>query len=150
MRNSNLSFAHLARIAVISSVCLGTAAQAGTVTVTDGWIRALPAKVPAGGYFTLSNDSGRRMVLTGAASPACGMLMLHKTDTESGMASMNDVTTIPIAVGQHVTFAPGGYHLMCMDPTAAIEPGNKVPVTLIFSDGTKVTNEFAVRHATGQ
>jgi copper(I)-binding protein len=150
MRKSNIPFAHLARIAVLSTVILGTAAQAGSVTVTDGWIRALPAKVPAGGYFTLSNDSGRRMVLTGASSPACGMLMLHKTDTESGMASMNDVTTIPIAVGQHVTFAPGGYHLMCMDPTAAIEPGNKVPVTLIFSDGTKVTNEFAVRHATGQ
>ena len=89
------------------------------------------------------------MVLTGASSPACGMLMLHKTDTESGMASMNDVTTIPIAVGDHISFAPGGYHLMCMEPTAAVAPGNKVPVTLIFLDGTKVTNEFAVRNATG-
>ena len=149
MRKSNVPLAHLARIAVISSVFLGPAAQAGSLTVSDGWIRALPAKVPAGGYFTLSNDSGRRMALTGASSPACGMLMLHKTDTESGMASMNDVTAIPIAVGAHVSFAPGGYHLMCMDPTAAIEPGNKVPVTLIFLDGTKVTTTFAVRDATG-
>jgi copper(I)-binding protein len=150
MRKSNVPFAHLARIVIFSSVFLGTAAQAGSVTVSDGWIRALPGKTPAGGYFTLSNDSGRRMVLTGASSPACGMLMLHKTDTESGMASMNDVTTIPIAVGAHLSFAPGGYHLMCMNPTAAIAPGNKVPVTLVFLDGTKVTNEFAVRTATGQ
>ena len=149
MRKSTIPFAHLARIVVLSSALLSTAAQAGSVTVSDGWIRALPAKVPAGGYFTLSNDSGRRIVLTGASSPACGMLMLHKTDTESGMASMNDVTTIPVAVGAHLSFAPGGYHLMCMDPTAAIEPGNKVPVTLIFSDGTKLTSEFAVRNATG-
>jgi len=148
MRKSNI--APLARLVVLSSLLLGTAAQAGSVTVTDGWIRALPGKTPAGGYFTLSNDSGRRMVLTGASSPACGMLMLHKTENESGMASMDDVTSIPIAVGAHLSFAPGGYHLMCMDPTAAIAPGNKVPVTLIFSDGTKVTNEFAVRHATGQ
>ncbi|HTW33221.1 MAG TPA: copper chaperone PCu(A)C [Rhizomicrobium sp.] len=150
MRKSNIPFAQLARIVVLSSVLLGTAAQAGSVTVTDGWIRALPAKVPAGGYFTLANDSGRRMVLTGASSPACGMLMLHKTEKESGMASMSDVTSIPIAVGAHVSFAPGGYHLMCMDPTAAVQPGNKVPVTLIFSDGTKVTNEFVVRNATGR
>ena len=147
MRKSNI--AQLARLVVFSSLFLGTAAQAGSVTVTGGWIRALPGKTPAGGYFTLSNDSGRRMVLTDASSPACGMLMLHKTDTESGVASMNDVTAIPIAVGAHVSFAPGGYPLMCMDPAAAIAPGNKVPVTLIFSDGTKVTNAFVVRGATG-
>jgi copper(I)-binding protein len=150
MRKSNIPFAHLARIAIFSSVILGTAAQAGSVAVSDGWIRALPGKAPAGGYFTLSNDSGKRAVLTGASSPVCGMLMLHKTDTESGMASMNDVTAIPIAVGAHVSFAPGGYHLMCMDPTTAVAPGNKVPVTLIFSDGAKVTSEFAVRNATGR
>jgi copper(I)-binding protein len=125
------------------------AAQAGGITITKGWIRAMPAGVPAGGYFELSNDTGHRIALTGAESPVCGMLMLHKTDTQSGMASMNDVPRIPIAVGAHVSFAPGGYHLMCMGPTVAVEPGNKVPVTLIFEDGTKVTNEFAVRHATG-
>ena len=145
MRKSNV-FAH---ILFAASVLIAGAADADSLTVTDGWIRALPGKVPAGGYFTLSNDSGRRMALTGASSPACGMLMLHKTDTESGMASMNDVTAIPIAVGAHISFAPGGYHLMCMDPTTAIAPGNKVPVTLIFLDGTKVTTEFAVRNATG-
>jgi copper(I)-binding protein len=141
--------AQLARIAVFSSVFFATAAQADSITVTGGWIRAIP-HAPAGGYFTLSNDSGKRMVLTGASSPVCGMLMLHKTDTASGMASMNDVKEVPIAVGQHVSFAPGGYHLMCMQPTVAVEPGNKVPVTLIFSDGTQVTNEFAVRRANGQ
>jgi periplasmic copper chaperone A len=149
MRSSHSTLAQFMRIFVLSSAFLGTAAQAGELTVSDGWIRALPGKTPAGGYFTLSNDSGRRMVLTGASSPVCGMLMLHKTDTASGMASMNDVKDVPIAVGQHVIFAPGGYHLMCMDPTAAVEPGNKVPVTLIFSDGTQVTNEFSVRNATG-
>ena len=146
MRKS--SFAQLARIAVLSSVFLGSAAQAASITITDGWIRAIPNR-PAGGYFTLSNDSGKRVVLTGASSPACGMLMLHKTETESGMADMNDVKDVPIAVGQHVTFAPGGYHLMCMNPTGAVAPGNKVPVTLIFSDGMQVTNTFAVRNATG-
>jgi len=145
MRKSNF----LAYVLFAASVLIAGAADADSLTVTNGWIRALPGKAPAGGYFTLSNDSGRRMVLTGASSPVCGMLMLHKTDTASGMASMNDVTAIPIAVGDHISFAPGGYHLMCMEPTAAVAPGNKVPVTLVFLDGTKVTAEFAVRSATG-
>jgi len=63
---------------------------------------------------------------------------------------MSDVARIPVAVGAHVSFSPGGYHLMCMDPTAAINPGNKVAVTLVFADGTRVTSAFQVRTATGQ
>jgi copper(I)-binding protein len=124
-------------------------ALAGGIAVTGGWIRALPANVPSGGYFNLSNDTGKRIVLTGASSPACGMLMLHKSDMSDGMSSMSDVESIAIAVGAHVTFAPGGYHLMCMDPTPAIKPGSKVPVTLVFEDGARVTNTFVVRDAAG-
>src|SRR5580704_11403044 len=105
-RNLALSF--------FSVLFLCSAAQAGGLTVTDGWIRALPANVPSGGYFTVSNDSGRHVALTGASSPACGMLMLHKTDTAGGMASMSDVADVPIAPGTKLRFAPGGLHLMCM------------------------------------
>jgi copper(I)-binding protein len=125
------------------------AAHAGGLTVTDGWIRALPSNVPSGGYFHLKNDSGRQVVLTGASSSACGMLMLHRSETASGMASMSDVAGIPIAAGAGLSFSPGGYHLMCMQPTNAIKPGNKVPVTLVFEDGSKVTSDFVVRNANG-
>jgi len=127
-----------------------SAAQAGGLTVTYGWIRALPSNVPSGGYFHLSNDSGRRVVLTGASSPACGMLMLHRSDMAGGMASMRDVSSIPVAAGAEVSFSPGGYHLMCMQPTAAVRPGNKISVTLVFEDGSKVTSDFVVRNANGQ
>jgi copper(I)-binding protein len=137
-----------AKLAALSSALVAGSAEAGGIIITHGWIRALPSN--AGGYFSLSNDTGRRIVLTGAASPACGMLMLHRTKSSSGMSSMNDVETIAIAVGGHLDFAPGGYHLMCMDPTAAIKPGNKVPVTLVFADGAKVTSTFQVRHASGR
>ena len=150
MRKHFNSLARLAHITFVFSLLAGGAAQAGSVTVTDGWIRALPSKAPAGGYFTLSNDSGRHMVLNGASSPVCGMLMLHKTDTASGMASMNDVTEIPIAVGAHLSFAPGGYHLMCMNSTPALKPGASVPVTLLFKSGEKLTAQFAVRNAAGK
>jgi copper(I)-binding protein len=146
MRKNNLTCYSIVVVAVLA----GGAVQAGGVNVTGGWIRALPANVPAGGYFTLSNDSGKRIVLTGASSPGCGTLMLHKSETEGGMAAMSDVARIPVAVGAHVNFAPGGYHLMCIDPTTAIKPGNKVPVTLVLADGTTVTSEFLVRTATGQ
>ena len=126
------------------------ASAASTVEVSDAWIRALPGKLPAGGYFTLRNHTAKRLTLDGAASPACGSLMLHKSDTMSGMASMSDVQTIDVAPGGTLKFSPGGYHLMCMAPTAAIKRGAKVAVTLDFADGTKLNASFDVRGANGR
>ncbi len=120
------------------------------VSVKDAWIRALPSAVPSGGYFTLHNGGMKTVVLTGAASPGCGMLMLHKTEDKGGMSSMMDVAQIQVRAGETVKFSPGGYHLMCMDAKPSIKPGAKVPVTLIFKTGDKITVPFDVRNASGQ
>ena len=128
----------------------GPGFAAGPLAVSDAWIRAMPASIPSGGYFTLRNGTAKDVILTGAATPACGSLMLHQSEMTGGMSSMHHVDEVDVPAGGSVAFAPGGYHLMCMQPTVAVEPGNKVPVTLIFSDGTQVTNEFAVRRANGQ
>jgi len=150
MRNLVVSSLRVLGAAAAVAALIPGAAQAGAVSVTNGWIRALPGNAPAGGYFELANGTAKAVVLTGASSSACGMLMLHKTEETSGMASMDDVAQIPVAAGAHLSFAPGGYHLMCMDPTAAIRPGGRVAVTLSFADGSKVTADFAVRNATGR
>ena len=127
-----------------------TVATASPVMISDGWFRALPAKLPAGGYFILRNLGVPQVVLTGVSSPACGMLMLHKSGTMNGMAGMSDVTNIPVPPDATLKFAPGGYHLMCMNPTAAMKPGAKVPVTLQFAGGASVTATFDVKNARGQ
>jgi len=124
-------------------------AMAAGVTVSDGWFRALPANLPSGGYFTLHNGGADTVTLTGASSPACAMLMLHKSDEMNGMAGMSDVATIPVAAGDTLKFAPGGYHLMCMQPTVAMKPGAKVMVTLEFVGGAKINAPFAVKDAKG-
>ncbi|MGZ5939869.1 MAG: copper chaperone PCu(A)C [Rhizomicrobium sp.] len=126
------------------------AAAAPQVTVTQAWFRALPGKLPAGGYFTLHNGTAKNVTLRGAYSPACGMLMLHKSETMNGMASMSDVATIDVRAGGTLSFSPGGYHLMCMEPAPAMKRGGTVAVTLQFADGTKVPVKFDVRGANGK
>jgi hypothetical protein len=128
----------------------GPAFAAGPLSVSDAWIRAMPAGIPSGGYFTLRNNGARDVVLTGAATPACGSLMLHKSENTGGMSSMHHVDEVDVPAGGSISFAPGGYHLMCMQATSAITPGAKVPVTLTFKDGGKVTASFAVRNAAGK
>ena len=129
-----------------------TAALAATpdVTVENGWIRALPGSVPAGGYFMLHNGGNKAIALVGAQSPACGMLMLHVSENKGGMSTMRHVDSVDVAPGGTLEFKQGGYHLMCMQATAAIKPGASVPVTLMFQDGRNVTANFAVRDAMGK
>jgi len=141
MRN-NVLFASALLAATIGG------AQAGGITVSDAWMRALPASVPSGGYFALRNGTAKPVTLTTAQSPACGMLMLHKSSGMAGMSSMDDVSDLVVPAGGTVKFSPGGYHLMCMQ--AKLKPGQPVPVTLNFQDGAKVTATFAVRNAAGK
>jgi hypothetical protein len=135
---------------VLAALVLATPVSAADVQVSDAWFRALPAKVPAGGYFTLHNSGAAEVALTGAQTSACAMLMLHRSMQSGGMSSMEDVASVPVAAGGTVTFAPGGYHLMCMDPSPAMKPGNTVTVMFKFADGSKATANFAVRNAQGK
>src|ERR1700742_2985980 len=81
---------------------LAMPAIAADVTVTNAWIRALPPSVPSGGYFTLHNGGTRELILTGAQSPACGMLMLHHSSDMGGMSGMQDVTEVTVPAGGNV------------------------------------------------
>ncbi|MBV9991192.1 MAG: copper chaperone PCu(A)C [Alphaproteobacteria bacterium] len=125
-------------------------ASAADLTVSDAWIRALPAKLPAAGYFTLTNTGKAEVSLTGASSVACGMLMLHKSAQSGGMGSMEDVAAVAVPAGGTIRFAPGGYHLMCMDPTPAVKPGGKIGVELTFAGGARLAADFAVKNAQGK
>lgn len=125
-------------------------ALAAEVQVSDAWIRALPAHLPAAGYFTLHNSGKSEIALSGASSSACGMLMLHKSTQSGGMGSMEDVSSVGVPAGGDLKFSPGGYHLMCMDPKDAIKPGGSVEVTFSFADGSKIAAPFAVKDAQGK
>lgn len=52
--------------------------------------------------------------------------------------------------GADVAFTLGGYHIMLMNAKKHLEPGDQLPVTLIFADGQRLKQSFDVRSATGQ
>ncbi|PDQ18564.1 hypothetical protein CN311_24085 [Mesorhizobium sanjuanii] len=125
------------------------AAEQG-VTLSAPWIRLVISSRPAAGYFDLSNDSDEIHQIVGASSPACGTLMLHRSVSQGGTDRMVLVKSVPVAAHGSVSFAPGGYHLMCMSPAPDLKVGNPVPVTLRFGDGGTLSANFPVRGATGK
>ncbi len=144
-----MRFVGLLSVAVVAAA-LAAPACAAEVSVSDGWFRALPAGLPAGGYFTLHNGGDAAVALVGASSSACGMVMLHESVNTGGLEQMKMVDNIPVPAHGVLAFKPGGFHLMCMKPGPAMVPGAKVPVVLEFADGDKLGVNFVVKNAKGQ
>lgn len=136
-------------LAALAAPFAAPAAEPG-VAVSNPWFRFVIPSRPAAGYFTLSNDSATARVLVGAESPACGMLMLHRSLHQGNQERMVMVDSVPVPAHGQVTFAPGGYHLMCTSPGKDVAPGHSVPVTFSFQDGASVTANFAVRGPSGR
>ncbi|HEY1614580.1 MAG TPA: copper chaperone PCu(A)C [Rhizomicrobium sp.] len=130
--------------------CAASPVHAGQIAVEGAWFRALPAGLPAAGYFSLRNGGNSPVVLKSAQTPACAMLMLHQSSEAGGTSRMSDVSEVRVPAGGKVDFSPGGYHLMCTGPTAAMTPGRTVSVTLGFADGTSLQTAFAVKTAAGK
>ena len=125
-------------------------AWAVDLRVEEAWIRMLPGGTPAGGYFVLHNDARQPAVLVSTTSPAFGQVMMHKTTEEGGVSRMLHVDSVDVPTGGKVVFAPGGYHLMLMQPTRKLAPGERIPITLEFLDGRRVAAEFKIRGPAGK
>jgi copper(I)-binding protein len=138
------------RLALTAAFCALPAlawAQAGSVTAQKPWMRYLLPSLPAAGYMVLQNTGAADAVLTQAASPSCGAVMLHESQDESGTAMMMDAGTITIPAHGSVSLAPGGYHLMCMAPRMKV--GKAVTVKLSFQGGATLDVTAPVYGAQG-
>ena len=133
-----------------SATLAASSAFADDLSVSNPWFRFIIPSVPAAGYFTLTNAGHEKRVLTGASSPACGSLMMHKSMSADGEDQMVMVTSLDVLPNGAVTFGPGGYHLMCMEPSNDMKIGARVPVTLTFADGLTLTQDFSVHGVGGQ
>ncbi|WP_429242950.1 copper chaperone PCu(A)C [Luteibacter sp. 621] len=134
-------------VATLLATGAAHAAETPAVSASGAWIRVLPGNLPAGGYVTLENTSDKAMAVTGAESADYGDAMIHRSSTETGMGRMEMVDKVPVPAKGKVAFAPGGYHVMLMQPKHPVNPGDKVVVTFELSDGSKLPVTFVARPA---
>ena len=58
---------------------------------------------------------------------------------------MRHIHALDVPAGGSVKLAPGGLHLMLMQPVAPLELGASVPVELELADGRRLRGDFEVR-----
>ena len=117
---------------------------AESVAVHDAWVRLIPGDGPSAGYGTLENRGSEPVELVAAESPRYGTISLHESVESGGTSRMAHVQGITVAPGEKRRLAPGGLHLMLMDPQDPPAIGGSMPITLRFADGATVKAAFTV------
>jgi copper(I)-binding protein len=133
--------------ALLNIATVGVAQSGSEVQASDAWIRWLPANIPSGAYLTLTNSGTVPQTLVGATSPDFAEVSFHQTRTVNGVSEMTALSALTVRPQGRLQFAPGGYHLMLMQPLRALHPGDHVPITLRFADGRALQASFQVRSA---
>ncbi|MFM7403160.1 MAG: copper chaperone PCu(A)C [Erythrobacter sp.] len=125
-----------------------TAATSAGLTVSNPRVvLAAVAGNPAAVYFDLSYSGAPGVALAKVEVAGGGMTMIHDYAEQAGKKEMVMADTVALTEGTPVSFAPGGLHVMVMEPSDALKAGGMAKVTLTLSDGTATTVEAPVRAA---
>lgn len=126
------------------------AAEAGSLTMTDPWVKAADSGMTAV-FGTLVNDGDEDVTVVSASSDITDMMELHETveNADGTMAMQPKEGGFVVPAGGDHELAPGGDHIMVMDLNRPLKPGEEVTFTLTLSDGS--TSEFTatVKNFTG-
>ena len=95
--------------------------------------------------MSLQNRGSRGYRLVGVSSTDFGRVMLHETEIRGGVVRMIHRAGVSIAAGEEAVFAPGGLHLMLMQPRRVLRAGDRVSVDLVFAGGRRLSVDFEVR-----
>lgn len=127
--------------ATVSSKAAPRAAE--TVAAEEAWVRApAPGIRTTAAYFRLQNPGAAPQVLVRAGSPVAENVELHAVLEENGLTSMRPVERIEVPAGGEARLEPSGNHVMLIGLVKALAPGDTVPLTLTFADGS--TREMAL------
>lgn len=142
MRWRNPVFAAL----MLALTLIAAASEEAGVSVRNAWVRESPPGVAMmAGYMALQNNTSRSQVIVAAHSSDFETVMIHRTIVKNGMAGMEHAPQIELAPNASLIFAPGGYHLMLMNPKRTLRAGNSVVINLEFRGGPVLPVAFEVR-----
>ena len=131
---------------ILALTLIAAASEEAGVSVRDAWVRESPPGVAMmAGYMALQNNTSRSQVIVAAHSSDFETVMIHRTIVKNGMAGMEHAPQVELAPNASLIFAPGGYHLMLMNPKRTLRAGNSVVINLEFRGGLVLPVAFEVR-----
>jgi hypothetical protein len=119
-------------------VLLFPAGAFAELEISEARIKNLPPTVPVrAGYMTIHNASQTAVSIVAIRSDAFAKVEIHRSVMKDGMMHMDPVDNLQIAPGASLQLAPGGLHLMMMQPVQATQPGDEIEIILQLDDGSE-------------
>ncbi|WP_235737545.1 copper chaperone PCu(A)C [Nocardioides alcanivorans] len=129
-----------------------TEAVAARISISEPWARGTVGSTDStmsAAFMLLDNPSDEDITLESASTDVAGRTELHEMAMKDGDMVMQQVDGgIVIEAGKDMLLQPGGYHVMLMDLTRELTPGEEIDLTLGFSDGSSVTVTVPVKEFT--
>lgn len=127
----------MSRLLLLLTLLLPTSAIAD-LNISDARIKNLPPSVPVrAGYLTIHNPGPAAVTIVSVRSDAFASVEIHQSVMKDGMMHMQAVDELRIDAGASLRLAPGGFHLMMMQPAQPTRPGEEIEIFLQLDDATE-------------
>lgn len=124
----------------------GVAADASTTSAHNhGGMHGGDGTNTSAAYLTLVNTGAEADRLVGAATDAAAAVELHTDEVRKHVVRMQPLRSIEVPANGEVRLEPGGYHLMLLNVTRDLQPGETIALTLTFEKTGKVETTARIR-----
>lgn len=119
--------------------------EAASEPVIEGaWARPGEEGDNSAAYMEIRNDGDADISLVGASGDVARVVEVHESAVEDGMMQMGEVDEVPVPAGETAQLQPGEFHVMLMELSRNLEPGDTFTLALQFEDLDDIEVEVAV------
>jgi copper(I)-binding protein len=128
---------------IATSAC---ASSNEALTIHDTWARPANAGENGAAYFIIENETASDDTLMSVNSDIATAAEVHMSMGDAnGVMSMQMQDAVIIPAGEPVEFKPGGLHVMLVNLTRDLKPGDTITLTLNFKETGNVVVEVPVK-----
>lgn len=133
-----------------AGIFVAVQAQAGTIEISDIWVKASIGKAPNSAAFFIVTNKGPADKIVDVTSDLAKRTELHTHIMENNIMKMRRVAGgVDVPANGSVAFKPGSYHVMLIGLHAPLKVGEKVSFTLHFQNAGDVPVTADVKPALG-
>ena len=120
-------------------------ASSTALTGTNMPDMAMMSGATSAAYMTLVNAGDTPDRLLSVSSDAAQDVQLHTSEMDNNVMRMREVPAIDVPANGEATLKPGGYHVMLLDLTRDLTPGETITLTLTFEQAGEMQVQVPVR-----
>jgi copper(I)-binding protein len=139
---------YLLALAALLPLIHATAADyhVGNLLISGAHARStVPGQTSGAVYVTLENVGKSTDKLLAVTSPAAKSAEVHSMQMDGNVMRMREVGELELKPAARIAMQPGdGYHIMLLGLKQALNPGEKIPLTLRFDKAGKIDIEAIV------